>query len=402
MGKANQYTRITSYSHIVMKIAIEYKPYPNETLSSWLIRNSFANGTDPKSFALSIFKQNSTWYKDFDRFIPSDLKDKLSKVVYLSKDEITSLTLEPLIDELALYPKNNPYKKWYFVLPMGLKGFVRTSGAYFCPDCLKNTKVAYLKQEWKFAWSIACSIHKKLLILRCQQCDNIFSPHKLSYLQPHIYLCSSCGYDLRESKTEDVDEKVLLFQNTLNQIAFNNAPITFPFLTQDRKDLFSTLHILLAFFAKVSKYNYHASLLNSLTIPSYTVITKNNATFNRKTTRDREYLLLACSKLFQLSVHEIIDLLKEHNISKQRFLFTYKNLSPSIESIVQELPDSSMIGKKKKKRTSKSTRVISPKTPSQVDALFKEIEQFLSILSSNGYKLSIHTHYGTALKQDDK
>ena len=107
-------------------------------------------------------------------------------------------------------------------------------------------------------------------------------------------------------------------------------------------------------------------------------MSKNNATFNRKTTRDREYLLLICSKLFQFSIHEIIILLKEHKISKQRFLFTYKSLSPSIESIVQELSDSPMLGKKKKKkRTSKFTRVISPKTPSQVDALFKEIERFL-------------------------
>jgi len=376
MGKTNQYTRITGYPHIVMKIAIECKPYPHETLSSWLIRNSFANGTDSKSFALSIFKQDSTWYRDLDRFIPKELKNKLSKVVSLSQDEITSLTLEPLIDELALYPKHNPYKKWYFVLPMGLKGFVRTSGAYFCPDCLKNTKTAYLKQEWKLAWNIACSIHKKLLILRCQKCNSIFSPHKLSYLQAHIYLCSSCGYDLRESKTENADEEVLLFQDTLNQIAFSNAPMSFPFVIQGKKDLFSTLHILLAFFSKVSKYNYHASLLNSLAIPSYTVMSKNNATFNRKTTRDREYLLLICSKLFQFSIHEIIILLKEHKISKQRFLFTYKSLSPSIESIVQELSDSPMLGKKKK-RISNATRAITPKTPSQVDALFKEIERFL-------------------------
>jgi len=362
-----------------MKIAIEPKPYPNETFSSWLIRTAFANGTDPKSFALAIFKQNSTWYRDFDRFIPEDLKDKLSKVASLSKNEITSLTLEPLIDSLALYPKDNPYRKWHFVLPIGLKGFIKTSGAYFCPLCLQDKTTAYSKKEWKLAWNVACPIHKNLLLLRCQKCNTVFSPHKLSYLRPQIYLCSTCGFDLRESKTEYVDKEILLFQSTLNQIAFGNCLVDFQLETLNRQDLFATLHILLAFFAKANKYKYHTSLLKFLNLPSYTVSTKNNATFNRMSVKDREYLLLACSKIFQYTIHEILKLFREFNISKQRFLFTYKNLSPTIKIIVQQLHNSPMLGKKKKKKDRQSSvpRVALPKQQSQVDKLFKEIEQFL-------------------------
>ncbi len=378
MGKTNKYTYITNYSGITMKIAIEPKPYSDETLSSWIVRTAFANGTDPKSFALSIFRQNSVWYRDLDRYIPEDLKDRLCKLASLSKEKVVSLTLEPLIDNLALYPKNNPHKKWYFVLPIGLKGFVKTGGAYFCPYCLQDDKTAYLRREWKLAWNVACPLHKKLLILRCQKCDTIFSPHKLSYLEPYIYLCSSCGADLRDSPTKDTNDEVLLFQKALNHMAFHNIDSPFQLTTQNRQDFFATLHIFLAFFAKANKYNYHPSLLRFLALPSYAIMTKNNATFNRMTVRDREYLLFACSKIFQYSLHEIIQLFKEFNISKHRFLFTYRNLSPTIESLVQHLHDSPMLGKKKKNpNLSTTSRAISPKAPSQVDKLFKEIEQFL-------------------------
>jgi len=359
-----------------MKIAIEPRPYSDETLSSWLIRTAFANGTDPKSFALAIFKQDSVWYRDLDRYLPLSLKNKLSEAVALSSEQITALTLEPLIANLALYPQENPYKKWHFMLPIGLKGFIKTSGAYFCPQCLQED-CAYLKQEWKLAWNIACSTHKKLLILRCQKCNNTFSPHKLSYLQPHIYLCSTCGFDLRESITQTVDTEVLSFQESLNNIAFHNTIIPFKLITQNKKDLFATLHILLAYFAKANKYNYHSAFLESLNLPQYTIVAQNNATFNRLTVKDREYLLLASSKIFQYTAHEIFYLLKEFGISKQRFLFTYKNLSPTIKQIIKQLPSTAITKKKTYRNSSSPSRVVSPKPESQVDKLFEEIARFL-------------------------
>jgi len=360
-----------------MRFDIEVHPFYNETFSSWFFRTAIANGTDPKSLALAVWKQNSLWYRDLDRFIPEDLKDKLSKVVSLSKNEITSLTLEPLIDNLALYPKDNPYRKWHFVLPIGLKGFIKTSGAYFCPFCLQDKTTAYSKKDWKLAWNVACPIHKNLLLLRCQQCNTVFSPHKLSYLQPQIYLCSTCGFDLRKSKTEDVNKEVLLFQNTLNQIAFGDCLVDFQLETLNRQDLFVTLHILLAFFAKANKYNYHSVFLEFLNLPPYTIVAKNNATFNRLTVKDREYLLLASSKIFQYTAHEVFHLLKELGISKQRFLFTYKNLSPTIKQIIKQLPNKAITKKKSHRSLSSPARVISPKPESQVDKLFEEIARFL-------------------------
>jgi len=361
-----------------MKVAIEPKAYSSETLSSWLIRMAFANGTDPKSFALSVFKQDSIWYKDLDRYLPKNLKLQLSKLVSLSKDEITSLTLEPLISDLALYPKDNPYKKWHYILPIGLKGFIKTNGAYFCPHCFLNKTTTYLKQEWRLSWNVTCPLHKTLLLLRCQKCNTIFSPHKLSYLQPSIYLCSSCGFDLRESITKKGNDEVLLLQSKLNQIAFKNQSVCFKLKTQDKKDFFATLHIFLAFFAKTSKYNYHLSLMKFLNLPPHTLSKQHNATFNRLNVEDREYLLLACSKILQYSVHEIIELFHEFNISKQRFLFTYKNLSPTITYISKQLSNSSMKGKKKQNnQIVGSSRKVSPKPLLEVNKLFQDIEQFL-------------------------
>jgi hypothetical protein len=42
-----------------MKFAIEVHPYEDETLTSWIIRNAIANGSDPRSFAIATLKKTA-------------------------------------------------------------------------------------------------------------------------------------------------------------------------------------------------------------------------------------------------------------------------------------------------------------------------------------------------------
>lgn len=56
-----------------MKLSIEVKPFKDESFISWFSRTAFSNGTDPKSFALSIWMKDSMFYRDLDRFIPKSI-----------------------------------------------------------------------------------------------------------------------------------------------------------------------------------------------------------------------------------------------------------------------------------------------------------------------------------------
>ena len=178
-----------------MKLAVEPKVFNDESLSSWLTRSSIANGSDPKSFYIALFDKYRVWNKDIDRYLPQEQAQQLSKLTSLDQQQIHNLTLEPYIKKIAKREKLNRYSLWYFIIPTGRRGLSRVNGMHFCPKCLKESN-PYLKKQWKLAWNVGCPIHKIKLLNKCQKCSSIFAPQLLSYDNPHIYLCTSCGFDL--------------------------------------------------------------------------------------------------------------------------------------------------------------------------------------------------------------
>lgn len=355
-----------------MKFAIEVRPFFGETFTSWFARSAFANGTDPKSFALAIWRQDSTWYKDIDRYLTDDKINILSSVCSLSKKEIRTLTLAPIIKNLVHANLANAYK-WGFVTPMGLKGAIRTNGMYFCPECLKE-KIPYIKQEWKFAWSVSCAIHKKLLILTCEKCNHVFSPHHIDYSKPNMHFCTSCGYDLRKSHTEDVNKEALKIQQMLTEIAFNKRNcMSFPLVNPDKKDLFLTLNILLSFFSYIYKHEKYDTIFKQLKInKDYTFHLSHNTTFSRMNIKDREYLLRIMHSLFQLKLSEIITMLEDSNVSKRTLIRTHKYISPTIDFIQSNLSSAKI-----KKPPRQVFKKIAPKSQDEVNKLFNEVKSFI-------------------------
>lgn len=360
-----------------MKIAIELHAYQDETLTSWLVRNAIANGSDPKSFALAVFKKDSTWYRDIDRYFPTERIMRISKLCSLSTREIKALTLEPLIQKLSHKShKDNPYSKWQMITPIGLKGSVRTSGFYFCTKCLAYDG-AYLKKEWKFAWVIACPIHNNLLLLSCEKCGQVFSPHKIVYESPHLHICTNCGFDLSASSLESVDYEALDFQKKLSQIAFEEdfTDISFPLLEKNAKDLFLTLTIFLSLFVHINKKEKFSGIFKHLQVDGkHDFKSSNNTTFARMHITDKEHLLLIASRLFKLSLDEIVTLLKDSGMAQNGFRRTFRYLSPTAEYIFNRLNS-----KKIFKPSRKLSREIVPKSKEEVDRLFDEISEYINI-----------------------
>ena len=360
-----------------MHFAIELHPYKDETLTSWLIRNAIANGSEPRSFALAVFKKDSTWYRDIDRYLPPEKAIQISQLCSLSSEEIKALTLEPLVQKLSHKSlKDNPYSKWQLITPIGLKGSVRTSGFYFCPKCLADDG-AYLKKEWKFAWVISCPIHKNLLLLNCETCGQVFSPHKIVYESPHLHICTNCRFNLTTSSVESVDYEALAFQKQLSQIAFEDdfAGINFPLLNKDGKDLFLTLTIFLSLFVHINKKEKYFGIFTLLQVDGkHDFKSSNNTTFARMHINDKEHLLHIASRLFKLSLDEIVTLLKDSGMAQNGFRRTFRYLSPTAQYIFNRLNS-----KKIFKPSRKLLREIVPKSKEEVDRLFDEIKDYIQI-----------------------
>lgn len=360
-----------------MHFAIELHPYEDETLTSWLIRNAIANGSEPRSFAIAVFKKDSTWYRDIDRYLPNEKVLQLVRLCSLSQQEIKVLTLEPLIQTLShKFSQDNPYSKWQLITPIGLKGAIRTNGFYFCPKCLALDNT-YFKKQWKLAWVIACPSHKNLLLLSCKECGQVFSPHKVVYKTPHLSICTNCGFDLSTSSTEHVNQEALIFQERLSQIAFQEdfTGIDFPLIEKDGKDLFLTLTIFLSLFVHMNKKEKFSRIFKQLQMDGrHDFKSSNNTTFARMHTTDKEYLLCVASRLFKLSLDEIVALLRDSSIAQHGFKRTFKYLSPTAKYIFNRLDN-----KKIFKSSRKLSRKIVPKSQKEVDKLFDEIKDYIQI-----------------------
>lgn len=359
-----------------MNFQIEVKPIKDESFISWLTRTSFSNGSDPKSFALSIWNKDSMFYKDLDRFISKHDISRISKYTSLSYAKIRKLTLELQINEVNTSISNNSYKKWSFVLPLAQKGKIRTNGIHFCPECL-NSKTPYINKYWRLSWFIACPIHKITLILNCPKCNQVFSPEKQDYLNPFIYLCSNCKYDLRTIKLESIDKEFLIFQNKLtNAFSSKRSIISFNLLkTKSKKDLFLTLNILLSFVYKILRQETRfKSIIKAFGINNnhkFTIV--NNGTFSRLNSQDRYELLCIASKLLRYKLKDFITILKDNGITQNIFQQTFRTLSVTAIYITKHLSN-----KKIRRKTSRQKRNIFPKKHDDVKKLFEDIMPYLN------------------------
>ncbi len=355
-----------------MRFDIEVRPFYDETFSSWFFRTAIANGTDPKSLAIAIWKQNSLWYRDLDKYIPHDLIIQLSSQTMLSYQQIEDLTLSPIIKMLAPDSLANKYK-WGLLLPLGQKGSIRTNGLSFCPKCLSK-ETPYIKKEWKMAWCVSCPTHDVQLITNCEKCGHIFSPHTLSFEQTEIYRCANCDYDLRNSKLKQANKNATKLQSRLSKLAFKNKKqISFPLHFKNKQDLFLSLNIFISFIAHIYNKDKYRAILEELHIDTIHKFTKsNNSTFCRYNIIDRGYLLSYAYEIFQYDTETLISLLQKYNVSKKILRRTYKTVSPTITYILSKLDESKI---RKPPRTVKKT--ITPKSKKEVEALFDKIRTAL-------------------------
>jgi len=351
-----------------MRLAIEPKAFSDESLNSWLIRSSIANGSDPRSFYLALWEEYKAWNKDLDKHIPKQQASSLAKMTTLSPQEIKNLTLEPYLQKIVNKPLN-PLGLWYFLIPRGKRGLSQTNGMHFCPKCLSDS-VPYLKRQWRLAWNVGCPIHKIKLLNRCQNCKIIFSPQLLQYDSPKMYLCSSCGFDLRDSNTTPVDSKALKFQEELNNAMFKEQIISYPALsTQSLQDLFMTIRTIIPFFHYAYKIKKYHTFFESLNLDiNYMEENKILHVFEKMKVDDREFLLKLTYQFLQADTEIIKELLQQLGTANKVFSGKPASMSPTILYLSKFL------------KVTNSTKIenlkphtIKPNTKDEVNRLYHEL-----------------------------
>lgn len=225
----------------------------------------------------------------------------------------------------------HPKKAWRWVIPIGIRNRSRTNGLHFCPLCLKE-KPIFLTKLWRLSWNFSCEKHNILLQLNCPKCHAVFSPHLISYSNTDITKCQHCNYDLKKSTSTPSNTQATKLQDFLNKaIHQKSIPSNkFPLIDKTLKDFFTTIRILLILFRNFNRHkNVQYILLRELGLThlhSY-YCPHHGDTLDSISADERHFLFTIISRLFTLTLEELIILFKQAKITKE--ILSVRGLSPS-------------------------------------------------------------------------
>lgn len=357
-------------------LPISVKPLEDELLSSWLIRTAIANKTDPLGFSGGVWEDMYRfWTRDCDRYFPEEKAAPLSKYTGLLYLELQKLTLEPIIKKITHQRQLNPKTAWPWVIPTGQRNRTRINGLHFCSHCLDDPPV-YFKKQWRLSWNIACPKHGILLQLHCPKCYTVFSPHLITYTNTDFTKCQKCGFDLRQASIVKATNEVILFQEKLNDLVFQDQMDTMILKPPDItiSDIFATIHNLLFLFHRVDRCEAVQKLVEKLTshYPRHYNF-PSRQTLESIDVKERYLLFSFIERLFQYDTKSIFSLFAAAGITRQMLLEARYLISPFIEYLISQLKDNGKMSVERKKHS----KTLETRSPEEVERLMDEIRKYL-------------------------
>lgn len=185
------------------------QPLNDELLSSWMIRIARGNGFKVHNFYAHYFgRDREIWTRDIDHCAPEWLINGLAKFTGIPTQRISIMALRAF--ESFAFERFNEVGTTKFLLPLGV--FHRTRRAYgqqFCPMCLSEDRVPYLRRSWRLALFVICTKHGVLLADRCSICNRPMVPHRADMTNRRGFpergdmgQCAFCGSSLIKHSTE--------------------------------------------------------------------------------------------------------------------------------------------------------------------------------------------------------
>lgn len=201
------------------------RPIPDESLSSWLLRVAAANYITLAELLDGLESRYSEASRppSLDFNIPPIFLDSISAFCRVPVDRIRALDLSQRLPHLKTalllrFPGNLswcPRAKW------------KRLAYAFCPLCLADQRVTYVRWEWSFACITRCSTHRIPLQTGCPACGE---PDPLLFSPPACAAsvkCWSCDYDLIqvvEPANVCVDEKLIQAVGEAYRLALLGLP----------------------------------------------------------------------------------------------------------------------------------------------------------------------------------
>lgn len=191
--------------------------FPDELLSSWLVRAALAQGCDPLVLTGCIWPKWRAWTQDVDRAVTTERLAALARLSGISVDTFEAVTLQVAINRTC---GKTPSRMgtWPWILSLGARNTKRRGGLQYCPECLLADHEPYYRIQWRFAWHTGCERHGRSLLDRCWNCGAPLEPHRLRSEDKQIATCATCRADLRATIGNPWSAAAQAFQITADKV----------------------------------------------------------------------------------------------------------------------------------------------------------------------------------------
>jgi len=172
------------------------KPYPDELLSSWLMRLIRAYGADSHRFCAHVWPGRPVWSRDIDQGRDAAILRVLTAKTATHPTRVLCTTLRGYPG----YPKahGRVVRQPLWVLHGGWGTRQRQQPwLQYCPHCLQEDADPYFRRWWRLAFVTICPAHRQQLLDRCAVCSAVVNFHCLTPEAVALTLCYHCQSDLR-------------------------------------------------------------------------------------------------------------------------------------------------------------------------------------------------------------
>lgn len=343
----------------------------DELLSSWLIRNSLANGSDPMTWTWYFWGKWRAWTRDFDRYCPDDKLKCISFGRY-TFEELRAATLQHTLMNIT-HTQLEPNSRWPWLIPQGTRNRDRSIGIRFCPECLKEDP-AYFRRSWRLAWNHSCPIHNIVLSNHCPSCGLPVSPHKANQDHPDICICPRCTYDLRTVKTSKASSEALLAQTLLSDASKNSTQLH-PWGITDTRDFFDTVYLIIGLFQYIASHPKQMNKLQTaLDLPDYTELKMTGIGIEKRSPEWTSALFEALNKLLTLNIGELTQFFADNGLTQNALIANHPKPTRTLSLIASKLPINNIHSSAPKKHKKPS---IKPRTKDEVFEMWLELKRYL-------------------------
>lgn len=326
--------------------------FPDELLSSWLVRAALTQGCEPLVLTGEIWGKWRIWTTDTDRIFDDAIFHPISCASGISIEHFKKISLYPIA---SIIIGNTPHRKmiWPWVLALGARNTKRSGGLQYCPVCLGEDARPYFRKQWRLAWHTVCEKHQSLLLDRCHACNSPLEPQRLLAEDSHLKVCATCKADLGHAPAQSLSIVALGFQLQTDKVISDGYGV----FQQQRVNVADWFKLADFFVSMMRRANRSRAVALREFLGKLTNILPNDLYIETPLgiellrTNDRQKLFASLYQIMMISKDEFERIALETNITRQSFCSQDDVLPALLKSLYDKLPDNSKLRSCKIKRS---------------------------------------------------